>query len=253
VTMLEIMKSFLAVQSAPVIEVHFPAELGGANSPYVTASEEAIKNALQQFLGVEGTPGPPPGGEPAEDPEPKQDRGAKKEGGKRGKAEESPPEQTGPAMVDAAGTMQQYAQKLAQTKTKGGEPMIKFPVYYPTRVTPATTFTPLEASRAFPIDGAGNDVYRGYKFVLGFPGPVGFTEYYGVSGTNWEDPPILDGPSETRKIDGHEYLLFYDGDRLRLVGWKEKKAAYWVNNSLLQTLEEGEMLAIAQSMRQLGS
>ena len=254
VTMLEIMKSFLSVQDAPVIEVHFPAELGGPDSPYVTASEQAIKDAVQQLLGVEGTPGPPSGGPPEEESDPKGE-GAKKGKGKKEKAKEPKepePQDTGPPMVDATGTMQPAAQRLAGAKTKGGEPMLKFPVFYPTRVTPETIFTPLEASRAFPIDGAGDDTYRGYKFVLGFPGPAGFSEYYGVSGTNWEDPPILEGASETRKIDGREYLLFYDGDRLRLVGWKEKKASYWVNNSLLQTLEEGEMLAIAQSMRQLG-
>ena len=57
-------------------------------------------------------------------------------------------------------------------------------------------------------------------------------------------------PSETRTIDGKDYLLFYDGDRLRLVGWKTNKAAYWVNNTLLQSLEEGQMLSIATSMRE---
>ena len=77
-----------------------------------------------------------------------------------------------------------------------------------------------------------------------------FDEYYGVSGTDWVDAPILDNPSETRTIDGKEYSLFYDGDRLRLVGWKTKDAAYWVNNTLLQSLDEGQMLSIATSMRE---
>ena len=49
---------------------------------------------------------------------------------------------------------------------------------------------------------------------------------------------------------GSEYLLFYDGDRLRLVGWKTPKGAYWVNNTLLQSLDEGQMLSIATSMRE---
>ena len=49
-------------------------------------------------------------------------------------------------------------------------------------------------------------------------------EYYGISGTDWVDAPILANPSETRTIDGRDYLLFYDGDRLRLVGWKTDKA-----------------------------
>ena len=70
-----------------------------------------------------------------------------------------------------------------------------------------------------------------------FTGFIG--EYYGVQGLRWRDPPILEQPSETRKIGGREYLLFYNGDRLRLVGWKTKRGSYWVSNTLLQTLSAG--------------
>ena len=73
-------------------------------------------------------------------------------------------------------------------------------------------------------------------------------EYYGVQGTSWRDPPILESPSETRKIRGREYLLFFNGDRLRLVGWKTEKASYWVSNTLLQTLSAKEMLGVARSL-----
>jgi polyisoprenyl-teichoic acid--peptidoglycan teichoic acid transferase len=69
-----------------------------------------------------------------------------------------------------------------------------------------------------------------------------------MMGTTWGDPPILDNPSETREIDGREYLLFYAGDRLRMVGWKEDGNSYWVSNSLLESLSENEMLGIATSV-----
>ena len=109
-------------------------------------------------------------------------------------------------------------------------------------------------TRAFAIDGPGKDVYHGYKIVADVPGDTFnhglLDEYYGVSGTDWVDAPILANPSETRTIDGKDYLLFYDGDRLRLVGWKTDKASYWVNNTLLQSLDEGQMLSIATSMRE---
>ena len=39
--------------------------------------------------------------------------------------------------------------------------------------------------------------------------------YYGVQGIKgWSDPPILDNPSETRTIQGREYEIFIDGDRV---------------------------------------
>ncbi len=80
-------------------------------------------------------------------------------------------------------------------------------------------------------------------------GKVG--EYYGLQGTTWKDPPILKGATEERKFGRREYELHYDGDRLRLVAWRTRKAVYWVSNTLLQTLSERQMLAIARSARTL--
>ena len=45
------------------------------------------------------------------------------------------------------------------------------------------------------------------------------------------------------------YELPYDGDRLRLVAWRTPKGAYWISNTLLLNLDEGQMLAIARSVR----
>jgi polyisoprenyl-teichoic acid--peptidoglycan teichoic acid transferase len=81
--------------------------------------------------------------------------------------------------------------------------------------------------------------------------PSGHLEYYGAMGTTWSDPPILRNPSETRKIGGREYDLFYDGGRLRLVGWREKGNSYWLSNTLTQSIGEAEMLAVATSMREI--
>jgi LCP family protein required for cell wall assembly len=255
IQVIELIKTLFFVRNAPVHEVHFPAELGGPDDPYVTASNDAIQSALDQFLGTEGTPGPTPSG-PAEDEAPSDGaEGGKESKGDKGKEEKKPPpEDTGPAMIDATGAIQPYAQNLAQTKTKRDQVIADFPLYFPTQVPEASSVGPevLEASRSFLIDGPGDDAYRGYKFVLSIPGPAGFPEYYGVSGTDWENPPILDNPTETREIEGRDYKFYYDGDRLRLVGWQNRKAAYWVNNTLLQTLDEDEMLAVARSMRELG-
>jgi polyisoprenyl-teichoic acid--peptidoglycan teichoic acid transferase len=254
VTLLELLKTFLAVQSAPVREVHFPADLGDGSSGYVTASEDAIKKAVKQFLGVGGTPGARPGGE-ADQPPPKEDKQEPDDRGGDGKSDAEPEQDfVGPAMDDSTEQGKLYANQMSKVKTGGGEPMIDFPIYYPTRLAPGSEIN--EASRAFPIDGPDKEAYRGYKMVVDIPG-INFgngliSEYYGVSGTDWVDAPILDNPSETRTIDDRDYLLFYDGDRLRLVGFKTKTAAYWVNNTLLQSLDEGQMLSIATSMREFG-
>ena len=96
-----------------------------------------------------------------------------------------------------------------------------------------------------------NDIYEMYKYV------IPYQQLYGrattaFSGTNWDDPPILKNPSDTRTINGREYLLFYEQDKLRLVGWQTSKGSYWVINTLSHALTEAQMLELAASTRELG-
>jgi LCP family protein required for cell wall assembly len=245
VTILELMKTLIAARNAQLREIHFPANLGDGTSGFVTASDSAIKNTVQEFLGNEPPPEPSP-------PDTSDNGGNGGNGGKgdHKKPDEQPSEPSGPAMLDTA-EPQQLAQKLEKTKRKDGDPMLDFPVFYPTRLVPTSTLN-WNDSRAFVIDGPDKDVYHGYKIVVDRPGGSVPTEYYGVSGTDWQDPPILANPSEEREIDGKNYLLYYDGGRLRLIAWKTDHQSYWVDNTLSQTLTEPEMISIATSMRELG-
>ena len=69
-------------------------------------------------------------------------------------------------------------------------------------------------------------------------------------GTEWSDPPILEKKSETITMGDRDYDLYYDGDRLRLVAFHVDDNSYWVSNTLLQTLSDDQMLAIAKSMEE---
>jgi hypothetical protein len=77
-------------------------------------------------------------------------------------------------------------------------------------------------------------------------------EYYGVQGIVWKDAPILAHPSETRVIRGRKFQLFKDGNRIRLVALRTPRAVYWVSNTLLLSLSNTQMLAIAGSLTPLG-
>jgi len=46
--------------------------------------------------------------------------------------------------------------------------------------------------------------------------------------------------------------LFYDGSRLKLVAWRTRRGSYWISNTLLRTLTNKQMLALARSTRSLG-
>jgi polyisoprenyl-teichoic acid--peptidoglycan teichoic acid transferase len=225
-TMLQVLKTFLGAADAPVKQIHFKGTLGES---YVTASNEEIQTAVDQFTGVQDTPGglgDEAGGGGGKD---------KKEPKQKPKPDEG---DGGPALIDAAGSTAPWAQRFA--------PAVGFPVFYPTQLAPGTTVS--DESREYKIADEGGKIHTAYKYVFSIPGTSVPAEYYGLMGTTWTDPPILDNPSETREIGGREYDLFFDGDRLRLVAWRTDKGAYWLNNTLLQTLEEDEMLAIAQSM-----
>ncbi len=228
----------LSASSAPVVQVHFPANLGPT---YVTASQSAIKEAVAKFEGE--TPTPVPGETSGASNSGGGKRGGSGSGGGSGGSSGAP---SSPAVIDATASGQDYAARLQATKTKSGKPMLDFPVYYPTKLAADSSLT--NDSRAFPIDGPGDEVYRGYKLVAQVP-TDGYIAYYGVSGTDWKDPPILAHPDETRTIDGRDYLLSWDGPQLRLIGWKTDKGSYWVDNTLLNALTPGQMFAIAESIQ----
>ena len=73
-----------------------------------------------------------------------------------------------------------------------------------------------------------------------------------MQGTTWKSPPILDDPSDTMRMAGRKYKLYYDGNRLRLVSWSTPRAVYWVSNTLSKTLTNPQMLAIARSLSRFG-
>src|SRR4029450_5775981 len=87
--------------------------------------------------------------------------------------------------------------------------------------------------RVYKLMGTNRQRYGAFRMVVRRTNAFG--EYYGIQGTTWKNPPILDSPSETRKVGGREFKLFFAGDQLRLVAWQTPKATYWISNTLLQT------------------
>ena len=205
----------------PIREVHFEGRITTGNEftntpSYVEASYSTVQKLVQQFLGVEETKGP---------------RGApgkkRRRGGGDGGLEKAP----AAGMEQAVGAIQRGA---------GG----RFPVYYPTVRTKGSQF--VNAPRVYRIQDLDGKWRKSYRMVIK-KGPPG--EYYGLQGTTWMEPPILEGPSEKRKFGRREFELHYDGDRVRIVAWRTRRAVYWVSNTLLQSLSERQMLAIARSTR----
>jgi len=211
-----LLRLMLGVIDQPMKQVKFHARLGES---YVTATPAQVKASVRQFLYQRPAKGP------------------LSRNRKRSKAARNGRKASGKVpLIDVTDTGKAQA-SLAKDR-------VGFPVYYPRRLVPRSSFAE-DTPRTYTITGTDDKRYRAYKMVF-FTGFIG--EYYGLMGTSWRNPPILQSPSETRRIRGREYLLFYNGDRLRLVGWKTKKASYWISNTLLQTVSAKEMLGVARWM-----
>jgi LCP family protein required for cell wall assembly len=239
IAMLDVLKLFIELRDVPVRRIAFQGNLGGPDAAYVTASNDQIQAAVNQFLGEAPAPADRAadddgGGDGAGDGG--DGGGRSSDGGGGGEGSEAGPST---ALIDAAGDAERFALDFDRK--------LRFPVIAPVKLKPGSSYS--DQSRAYTIDTYDGDHYPAYKLVFPLTGEFGVLEYYGVMGTKWEDPPILENPSETREIGDREYLLFYEGDRLQVVGFKTPRGSYWVSNTLLGALSEAEMLGVAQSMR----
>jgi len=80
---------------------------------------------------------------------------------------------------------------------------------------------------------------------------TGLNEYYGIEETNWDEAPALAQASFTQRIHGRVFSLYYSGPHLHMVVLRENGATYWVINTVLDTLSNSTMLAIARGLQPL--
>jgi len=82
---------------------------------------------------------------------------------------------------------------------------------------------------------------------------TGASEYWGVQMTDWADAPILSERNVTRRVGGRRFELHYSGPKLHMVVLRTRKATYWVTNTVLDSLSNETMLAIARGLKPLSS
>jgi LCP family protein required for cell wall assembly len=214
----------LAVFSAtqPIREVRFEGAIGPS---YVESTPEQMRSMVQEFLQVKDSPGP---------------RGQSGRKVKRNKRKKLPA--VGDiGLEDASGFGEEQAVQAVQAGA--GKTL---PALYPTARLQGSVYA--GPPRVYKMRGRDGKTYGAYRMVL--QNDVA-GDYYGLQGTTWKDPPILEGVTERRKIGRRTYEFVTDGDRVRLVAWRTPKAVYWISNTLLLSLSDKQMLAIARSVRAL--
>ena len=73
--------------------------------------------------------------------------------------------------------------------------------------------------------------------------------FWSIQAMRWQDPPAIQNPDSTQTIKGRKFMLFYQGDHLHLVAWKEHATLYWVINTLDNQLSNDLMLGLASSCK----
>jgi polyisoprenyl-teichoic acid--peptidoglycan teichoic acid transferase len=206
----------------PLQEVRFRTDLGPS---YVTSSPKQIRETVNEFLNVQPTKGP------------------------RGRNRAAPPVTPGKKRrkVDVSKLGLEEAKTAGEDQAIAAAPHVNFPVLFP-RLRKAGSLY-VDVPRTYVIDAPDGKNYRSYRIVAR-TGELG--AYYGIQGTAWRDPPILENPSETQKVGGKTYYLYGDVNRLRLVAVKTARASYWVSNTVLLSLTNRQMLAIAKSLQRIG-
>jgi LCP family protein required for cell wall assembly len=121
---------------------------------------------------------------------------------------------------------------------------VGFPLLAPTVREAGSALSTLEPIRVYEVTPEEQAVRLVYN------GPLG-ADYWGIQQTSWEDAPILEGPTVTRRIGGREYRLHFNGQKLHVVAFEERGAVYWVTNTLLDALSNETMLGIAKGLRPL--
>ena len=80
---------------------------------------------------------------------------------------------------------------------------------------------------------------------------TGLNEYWGIEETNWDEAPAISDASFTQHIRRREFSLYYSGPHLHMVVLRENGATYWVVNTVLDSLTNETMLAIARGLQPL--
>jgi hypothetical protein len=224
---------------SPIREVRFPAGIDSTNT-YVTITDENLRKTVRQFLAVRASTG-------AGSRKPR--TGSSSSSGNRSGSKKTKKRKSSGSDALAPGLVRAKVQAedmVATMSTKAG----KLPVYYPSVRTSAGFANMSSNPRLYTIKDRAGYAYKAYR-IIGYAGENG--QYWGVQGTSWRSPPILDDPNGTIRMRGRTYSEYYDGTRLRLIAWRTRNGVYWVSNTLSRTLTNAQMRDIAKSLTRVGA
>jgi len=120
---------------------------------------------------------------------------------------------------------------------------VPFPLLVPTVIDRSSWIDRERPVRLYRIDEDGE--HKAVRLTF----RSGRGEYWGIQQTDWTEAPILSERNFTRRIGGRRYELHYSGPKLHMVVLRQGETTYWVVNTLLDSLSNETMLAIAKGLK----
>jgi LCP family protein required for cell wall assembly len=194
----------------------------------VLTTPEDLARARRQFLH--------PGAVRAKKPRAarKPSSGTKKARGRRAKPSSTP--------LPATMTRDAPGATLAASTVRPGSGSV--PVYLPAARPSRGGWVPTMSHGYAILDHERRPAWKAYR-VVGETGLNG--QYYGVEGTSWRSPPILDLADGTVRLAGRTWKVQYDGRRVRRLIWSSPSGTYWISNTLTNDLTPAEMYALGRT------
>jgi LCP family protein required for cell wall assembly len=136
-----------------------------------------------------------------------------------------------------------YEPSVTVPMLRQGRGRVPFRLEYPTlleRSSRPDYELPMRVYRITPSEKAVRLTYK-----------TGQNEYWGIEETKAGNLPVLADRNIEHRIKRRTFDLYYSGPNLHMVVLRENGATYWVVNTLLDSLSNETMLAIAKGLRPL--
>jgi len=235
VGLLRVLKLALFSAGHPVRQIQFPARYdqerlpGGAVIDYVTASRTQVRRTIEEFLH--------PAAQVSRAKKPQLTPSVGKKSRKRVRRSPSPSEV--PGLLNGQRAGEDLVANVVANKRLG------LPLYFPKYVTSSSRYDN-PGIRAYTLHDRAAKLRHAYRLVLSANPVEG--QYWGIQGTDWPSPPILQGTHSLLTRHGRRLGVYKDGSRVHLVSWRRGKGVYWVVNTLSDALTNAQMIEIASTL-----
>jgi LCP family protein required for cell wall assembly len=144
--------------------------------------------------------------------------------------------------VTTAGAQVQDGVSMTLAAVRSKQRRAHFPLMVPHKVALGSSLSTDEGVRLFkPITGKK-------EFVLTFNLNNG-VEYWNLEESNWTDAPLFQNPTAQFVYKHRHYEEFTSSGKIQTIAVRSGNAVYWVQNTILNSLSNATMIAIAESLK----